>query len=138
MFTEPGILATITYEEYDETKPDIPIRIVSKVLLDGREHDLRQFRAKFSRCTENCIENFDHYCPWVGNVIGKRNYRYFILFMCCCLILAASCAAGCTMLLVRLSVSHNQPFAKTIRHNVAATVLGIYGYGMFFSLIGLW
>jgi palmitoyltransferase ZDHHC9/14/18 len=52
---------------------------------------------KSSHCVfcDLCVEGFDHHCPWVGNCIGKRNYRYFLCFITSVLSLALFNFAVC-------------------------------------------
>ena len=37
--------------------------------------------ASHCRICDNCVFDFDHHCVFISNCVGKRNHRYFVLFL---------------------------------------------------------
>jgi len=89
IFTDPGVYPKTTRAE-SETGNDtrgtlyesIEIRgITVKMKWCDTCHFYKPPRATHCSICDNCVEVFDHHCPWVDNCIGKHNYRYFFFFI---------------------------------------------------------
>ncbi|EMD90100.1 hypothetical protein COCC4DRAFT_184886 [Bipolaris maydis ATCC 48331] len=94
-------------------------------------------RAHHCRVCDNCIETQDHHCVWLNNCVGRRNYRYFFVFVCATTLLAIFLlAASLTHLLVwrtRAGVSFGAAINEW-RVPFAMCIYGLLGWMYPFSL----
>ena len=87
-FMDPGIIPRVYDDEaIDENFLSPMYRHVEVRGVDVRQkwcttcHFYRPPRSSHCSICDNCVQDFDHHCPWVNNCIGRRNYRYFLTFM---------------------------------------------------------
>eukprot|EP01059_Diplonema_ambulator_P036152 TRINITY_DN8897_c0_g1_i2.p1 TRINITY_DN8897_c0_g1~~TRINITY_DN8897_c0_g1_i2.p1 ORF type:complete len:337 (+),score=61.12 TRINITY_DN8897_c0_g1_i2:63-1073(+) len=97
--TDPGILRR--YEKPPIEFPPTNLIVdysenIKKLWFCHKCNSYRSPRAKHCYMCNNCVEVFDHHCPWTGTCVGKGNYRYFVWFLTSMLV--AGTYMGCAIL----------------------------------------
>ncbi|ESN94642.1 hypothetical protein HELRODRAFT_68781, partial [Helobdella robusta] len=155
-FMDPGIIPRATPQEalYIERMMDFPQSGQSIAYQPPRILDItvkgvatkvkycstcKFFRPpRVSHCStcDNCVaERFDHHCPWVGNCIGKRNYRFFYWFVItltihCCYVFAFSLT---TMILISIE----SDFLNALKTSPGRYPLIVVSFVCLWSFVGL-
>lgn len=153
--TEPGIIPRATSREVIEIDHQNEegggggggrnVRQPKTITINGIHFKLKYCNTcriyrppRSSHCSicDNCILNFDHHCPWVGNCVGLRNYRYFYFFIVSLAIL--------DLLILGSSIAHIALVStakKAFIENVKETPVSIFISGTCFlsiwSILGL-
>ncbi len=76
--TPPGNITASTISLYDHYSYD---NILYKNKVCPTLQIRKLARSKYDRYTKRHIPRFDHYCGWINQSVGERNYRYFLLFL---------------------------------------------------------
>lgn len=158
--TNPGIIPK-QKDGFAAGPFNAPLLSSQGLLYDGRNREVRVAgvlsKLKYcdscclyrpprsSHCSDCdcCVEKFDHHCPWVGNCIGKKNYRYFLSFLTFTSSLIWLTQGICIAHMVALTEDEdngdwNEAFAQAAKRGIVTwIVLGYSFLGMWF-VQGLW
>lgn len=155
-FSDPGVIPRATSEEAADIEKQIevpngsssptyrPPPRTKEIVIKGQTIKLkycftckifRPPRASHCSLCDNCVERFDHHCPWVGNCVGRRNYRYFYMFI---MSLALLCVFMFGSVITHLVLeSRNNTFLDAVKESPASVIVGVICFFSVWSILGL-
>ncbi|XP_024857912.1 palmitoyltransferase ZDHHC18b isoform X1 [Kryptolebias marmoratus] len=153
-FSDPGILPRATRDEAAHTETQIdstgnssyrPPPRTKEVVINQQVVKLKycftckMFRPpRTSHCSlcDNCVERFDHHCPWVGNCVGKRNYRFFYTFIVSLSFLTAF-IFGCVTTHLALRAKDGRGLVFALQESPGSAVELVICFFSVWSILGL-
>nr|CAG4646062.1 EOG090X01OT [Macrothrix elegans] len=156
-FSDPGVIPRATPDEAAEIEKQIevpnspnsptyrPPPRTKEIVVCGQVVKLkfcftckifRPPRASHCSICDNCVDGFDHHCPWIGNCVGRRNYRFFysfivsLAFMC---VFIFACAVTHLVLITR----EEKAFLEAIKESPASVLVAIICFFSVWSVLGL-
>ncbi|XP_055619466.1 palmitoyltransferase app isoform X1 [Toxorhynchites rutilus septentrionalis] len=156
-FSDPGIIPRASQDEaaYIEKQIEVPNSLNSptyrppprtkEVFVKGQTVKLkycftckifRPPRASHCSLCDNCVDRFDHHCPWVGNCVGKRNYRFFYMFIVSLAFLAVF-IFSCTTTHIVLLFKDEDQFFDIVKKTPFSVIIAVVCFCSVWSVIGL-
>jgi palmitoyltransferase ZDHHC9/14/18 len=107
------------------TTPDAAMEVPTKYCKSC--NIWRPPRAHHCRVCDNCIETQDHHCVWLNNCVGRRNYRYFFVFVTSATLLGLSLVAASLAHIIVWQQQNHVSFGAAISHWRVPFAMFIYG-----------
>ncbi|KAI3688642.1 hypothetical protein L2E82_46371 [Cichorium intybus] len=145
---DPGIIPRNTHPPQPEATdlgqengsgqtPQLRLPRIKEVMVNGMTVKVKYcdtcmlYRPpRCSHCSicDNCVERFDHHCPWVGQCIGRRNYRFFFMFVSSATLLCVYVFAFCWVYAIKITHSEHISIWRALIKTPASIVLIIYTF----------